>query len=144
MYSKLIASGAILALAAFAPSVAQSAEFNVKPLIAQIEQPGGQVEFKIENEEDAPSPMEFWIERIDGVDENGREIGTPLEDEFLIFPPSTIIPAKTTQTVRVQWLGEEPADYFLIVRRAPVKLQQDQSGFAVSVKFRVRVSTGAE
>lgn len=94
---------------------------------------GATKNFRIVNTGNAPIAVEIRFLRIEkGID--GEETRTPAEEDFLAFPPQTVILPRQTQTIRVQWLGPVHIDaelaYRIIAEQLPVNLTEAQAGNA--------------
>ncbi|HEX3917691.1 MAG TPA: fimbria/pilus periplasmic chaperone [Caulobacteraceae bacterium] len=117
---------AIAAGTALAVSTAASA-MSLSPMVAEItvDGAGSSARIQIGNESDQPLPYETHITRVD-FDEYGVPTETPADDDFLVFPPQGALPPKSSQVIRVQWLGDptlrSSRSYYLEVRQIPVPL----------------------
>ncbi len=115
--------------------------FRVEPMSAEIPSAGPDTkgEIRIENPHDHPITVEMVTEQRD-FDANGKETRTPAEDDFLIFPPQTLVQPGKTQLVRYQYIGDPkiPATkaYVINVRQLPIDLKPDaQSGMKFLYNF---------
>ena len=122
-----------------APSPA--AAFRVDPMSADLASsgPDAKAEIRIENPHDHPITIELVAEQRD-FDANGKETRSPAEDDFLIFPPQTLVQPGKTQLVRYQYIGDPkiPATkaYVINVRQLPIDLKPDaQSGMKFLYNF---------
>ncbi len=118
-----------------------AAAFRVDPMSADLASsgPNAKAEIRIENPHDHPITIELVAEQRD-FDANGKETRTPAEDDFLIFPPQTLIQPGKTQLVRYQYIGDPkiPATkaYVINVRQLPIDLKPDaQSGMKFLYNF---------
>jgi fimbrial chaperone protein len=107
-----------------------AAAFRVEPMSAELAAsgPNSKGEIRIENPHDHPITIELVTEQRD-FDANGKETRTPAEDDFLIFPPQTLVQPGKTQLVRYQYIGDPtiPATkaYVINVRQLPIDLKPD-------------------
>jgi fimbrial chaperone protein len=122
-------------------NVSPAAAFRVEPMSAELPSAGPDTkgEIRIENPHDHPITIEMVAEQRD-FDANGRESRTPAEDDFLIFPPQTLVQPGRTQMVRYQYIGDPkiPATkaYVINVRQLPINLKPDaQSGMRFLYNF---------
>jgi fimbrial chaperone protein len=73
--------------------------------------------------------------------------GASADDDLLVTPPSSLIPAGKTQTFRVQWIGDpdltQSKHYYVGVNQLPVKMPEGQSAVQVVYNFQVLVSVSA-
>ena len=104
--------------------------FEVKPLVHDLAPFGRKATstLTISNPSDQPLPVEVTVNRrvFDGA---ASETLVPADDDFLLFPPTALIPPGGTQAVRLQWLGE-PAlaasqSYYAHVAQLPVSTTED-------------------
>ena len=69
------------------------------------------------------------------------------DDDLLVTPPSSLIPAGKTQTFRVQWVGDPELSasrhYYVSVNQLPVKLPEGQSAVQIVYNFNVLVSVSS-
>lgn len=64
---------------------------------------GSKQSVRVANESNKPIAVQFSVTTRQQV--NNKEIRKPADKDFMIYPPQTIIPAKSTQKVRVEYLG---------------------------------------
>ena len=102
--------------------------FRVEPMSAELASAGPQSkgEIRIENPHDHPITVELVSETRD-FDANGKETRTPAEDDFLIFPPQTLVQPGKTQLIRYQYIGDPKISatkaYVINVRQLPIDLK---------------------
>jgi len=101
--------------------------------------PASSARIQIGNESDQPLPYETHVTLVD-FDENGVAHETPADQDFLVFPPQGAVPPKSSQVIRVQWIGDPQLktsrSYYLEVRQLPVSLTapaQTATGQATAV-----------
>jgi len=99
---KLISFIAILLLSLFS---LQANALQMNPLSVVVKPSGGGTKqtFKVTNESNKPIAVQFSVTTRQQV--NNKEVRRPADKDFMIYPPQTIIPAKSTQKVRIEWLG---------------------------------------
>lgn len=136
--------GALFAVALVfgAPGTGQA--LQVKPIIFDMSSAGSDSRkaITVTNSAATPVPMELLVNRLD-LGPNGEMIKTPGGGEdFLIFPPQTIIPANSTQTFRIQWIGDpeiaESRSYNISVNQIPVKppaLPEDETRMSIQIVY---------
>jgi len=100
---------------------------QVKPMVFDMSALGqdSRKVISVANDAATPVPMEVVVNRLD-LGPNGEMIRTPGGgDDFLIFPPQTVIPAHATQTFRIQWVGDpdlpQSRSYNISVNQIPVQ-----------------------
>lgn len=83
----------------------QANALQMNPLSVVLKPSGGgsKQSFKVSNESNKPIAVQFSITTRQQI--NNKEIRKPADNDFMIYPPQTIIPARSTQKVRVEWLG---------------------------------------
>ncbi len=83
----------------------QASALQMNPLSVVLKPSGGGAKqsFKVTNESNQPIAVQFSITTRQQL--NNKEIRHPADKDFMIYPPQAIIPARSTQKVRVEWLG---------------------------------------
>ena len=127
-----------------------SQAFEVKPLVHDVAPFGREATstLTITNPSDQPLPVEVTVNRR-VFDEGAGESLVPADDDFLLFPPTALIPPGGTQAVRLQWLGDpelvESQSYYAHVAQLPVTPAAD-SGSEVQfvLAFNVAVHVAPE
>lgn len=114
--------------------------YTLEPVVTIIELPAGSSgqTIVVRNPRELPLTIVFEIvERT--IYDDGSETQTPADDLFLIFPPQTIVPAKQTQALRIQWVGPPVSasrSFTLYGVEAPVDLMGgDGSGIRTILKI---------
>jgi len=81
--------------------------FRLVPIEMEFEPSGrGATQiFRVENEGAGPVAVEIRIEAR-GMKENGDDVRTPADDDWVIFPEQIILQPNETQSVRVQYVGD--------------------------------------
>lgn len=97
----------------------------------------------VTNESAIPLPVEIMLNRL-VLGENGERRLTPAGEDFLVFPGQALIAPGSTQSFRLQWVGdpaiEESRSYLVSVNQIPVKLPRSRAGVQVVVSFGVQVN----
>ena len=111
----------------------QASALQMTPLSVVLKPSGGGAKqtFRVTNESNKPIAVQFSVTTRQQV--NNKEVRRPADNQFMIYPPQTIIPARTTQKVRIEWLGKgnipREQAYRLIAEQVHVSLtKQKQSG----------------
>jgi len=111
----------------------QASALQMTPLSVVLKPSGGGAKqtFRVTNESNKPVAVQFSVTTRQQV--NNKEVRRPADNQFMIYPPQTIIPARTTQKVRIEWLGKgnipREQAYRLIAEQVHVSLtKQKQSG----------------
>ena len=136
-----------LAIAAIAPIPAQAA--RVTPMIVDIDEfgRGAVTRIDVTNTDDRELPVELRVFR-GIISERGELTLEEADEDFLIFPPQTVIAAERQQTFRVQYLGEQPLDrsavYYISIREVPVPLVPGTSRIQLLTHFNVLVNVVPE
>ncbi len=95
---------------------------------------GAKQSVRVTNETNKPIAVQFSVTTRQQI--NNKEVRKPADKDFMIYPPQTIIPARTTQKVRVEWLGagnmQKEQAYRLIAEQVHVSLDdKKQAGISM-------------
>jgi len=114
---------------------------TVEPMIMDLEPLGkySSESIRIENTTNKSMTMEISAFRLE-VDQQGNETLTPADDDFLIYPPQTIIDSDSAQVVKVKYIGDPTIQssqaYRISVNQLPVNLQSSgTSGINILSRF---------
>ena len=114
----------------------QTSALQLNPLSVIVKPTGGgsRQTFKVTNESNKPIAVQFSVTTRQQI--NNKEVRRPPDRDFMIYPPQTIIPPRTTQKVRIEWLGKKPVAkelaYRLIAKQVYVSLEkQKQTGISM-------------
>ncbi|WP_193165751.1 fimbria/pilus periplasmic chaperone [Microbulbifer hainanensis] len=107
--------------------------FTLEPTVTVLRLPaditGQTLVLKNPREVDLPVVFEIFERQIN---EDGSEVTTPADDDFVIFPPQAVVPAGKAQAVRIQWVGgalSQSRSFTLYASEQPLNLSgQAQSG----------------
>jgi fimbrial chaperone protein len=93
----------------------------------------------LENTSQTDMTIELTASRVT-VLADGQEERVPAEDDFLIFPPQTVIKAGKSQTIRVKYVGEptieESVPYRISILQVPVQTgDSGGGGVGLTVNF---------
>jgi P pilus assembly chaperone PapD len=117
-----------------------AAAMSVEPLVLELTSLGKDAtrSFRVSNTGATQLTVEVTVARVE-ITSEGESRYKPAGDEFLIYPPQSIILKGGTQTFRVQWIGEpdlkRSQTYRLAVTQVPVKLPKETSGIQVNMSF---------
>ncbi|WP_352296320.1 molecular chaperone [Pseudoalteromonas sp. 20-MNA-CIBAN-0454] len=116
--------------------------FQVQPMIAELKSIGthSQQIMRIVNTADTPLTIDISSYDLQ-LTEQGEELLSINEDDFLIIPMTTIIPAGKSQSVIVRYIGEpilkSSKAYRIFVDQVSVDLgNTTQSGVGMNLSFR--------
>lgn len=134
MWTKLKRRGlALLAVFAAISAVALPAwAMRVSPMVVEMETTGSNAVARIEVQNINPGNLAFQtrVFRMT-IDENGKMIETPADDQFLIFPPQGVLPGGGRQVVRLQWVGNPDLSaseaFYVSVEQLPVALEPGET-----------------
>jgi fimbrial chaperone protein len=111
----------------------QANALNMEPLSLVLKPSGGGANqtFRVTNNASQPIAVQFSI--TTRQQQGDKEIRHPADNKFSIYPQQTIIPANTTQKIRVKWLGSpklaREQAYRLIAEQVYVSLDdKEQTG----------------
>lgn len=103
---------------------------QMNPLSVVVKPTGGgaRQSFKVTNESNEPIAVQFSVTTRQQV--NNKEVRRPADKDFMIYPPQAIIPPKSTQKVRIQWIGKQKVtkelSYRLIAEQVYVSLTKEK------------------
>ena len=115
--------------------------FEVQPIRTVLTPAEGQTAFAINvtNTRPTPLPIEIEVDRR-RVSTTGEQDFVPAGDAFVVFPPLALVPAGSSQAVRVQYVGDpiltEGEAYVVRVAEVPVS-PPGFSGITVAYSFGV-------
>ncbi|MFO0351302.1 MAG: molecular chaperone [Alphaproteobacteria bacterium] len=120
--------------------------YRVAPLVVEVEPTGTKAQsvVRVENTNEFPITIEPKV-YLRSYAPDGSEKQTPADDDFLLFPPQSVIQPGQTQAIRMQYAGDkqitETKPYIIVIEQLPVGLPgQDKSGVRVVVNFGVAVN----
>jgi len=93
-------SGIFLLITTFSASALQ-----MNPLSLVLKPTGGGAKQSVTVSNESNEPIAVQLSVMTRQQVNNKEIRKPADHEFNIYPPQMIIPARSTQKVRVEWLG---------------------------------------
>ncbi len=111
----------------------QASALQMNPLSVVLKPSGGGTKqsFKVTNESDKPIAVQFSVMTRQQPNLTSKELRKPADNDFMIYPPQTIIPARSTQKVRIEWLGARqiPREqtYRLIAEQVFVSLEEKEA-----------------
>ncbi len=82
---------------------ANALQMNPLSLVLKPSGGGAKQSVTVSNEGNQPIAVQFSVMTRQQV--NNKEVRKPADNDFMIYPPQMIIPARSTQKVRVEWLG---------------------------------------
>lgn len=114
---------------------------RVEPMVFELASSGknSTTSLRIKNNKSSPLTLEVEPSRI-SLDEFGNETRTLAEDDFLIYPPQTIVQPGKTQVIKVRYIGDPTIDvsqaYRISVKQLPVDLDLNgASGVGLLLNF---------
>ncbi|PWQ95235.1 fimbrial biogenesis chaperone [Leucothrix arctica] len=127
----------IFAAAVLVSPLASALQMEPLSLVLKPAGAGANQIFSVINESDKPIAVQFNM--TTRQQKGAEEVRLPADDKFMIYPPQTIIPAKTAQKVRVQWLGDsrlqDEQAYRLIAEQVHVSLDKEPTGVTMLMKL---------
>lgn len=132
------------AMALTLSSVAAEAA-RVSPMIVEIAPMGRGSIARVELSNPGTSEFPVEAQMFRGVITEAGELElTPADDQFLLFPTQKIVPARSQQVFRVQYIGTSELTasdmYYMQIRQLPVEIAPGQSQVQVTVNFNVLVN----
>jgi len=114
---------------------------SVQPMVYELAAIGAQssTDLAIENTKSSPITYEMTAVKVTH-DEFGNETRVDAEDDFLIYPPQTLVQPGKKQIVKVKYVGdpelEQSQTYRILVNELPVDLTGgENSGISVAINF---------
>jgi len=114
---------------------------RVQPMVFEVEPIGAKssASLRVENTQQNAMTVEIIPTKIT-MDEFGIETLAPADDDFLIYPPQTLIESGKTQVVRVKYVGDPSIDtsqaYRVSVKQLPVDLKDSgHTGVGMVINF---------
>lgn len=130
-------------LMAFVPFAVQAAQ--VTPMIIEVEPVGRASIARVELSN--PGQNEFPVEAqmFRGIiSETGELELTPADEDFLVFPPQRVVPARSQQVFRVQYVGDpdlrQSEMYYMQIRQIPLEFTPSESRVQVVINFNVLIN----
>ena len=114
--------------------------FQFEPIIQDFAPSGinSRRSFQVINSSDVPIAVKVSMVNRN-VDLYGKEELTDASELFFVFPKQFVVPAQSTQAVRVQWLGKEYTDielpFRIIAEQLPVNVNRDESGVTILLAY---------
>ncbi|ABI78322.1 putative fimbrial assembly protein [Hyphomonas neptunium ATCC 15444] len=83
-----------------------------------------EITLRLENTYPVDLPIEVEVFRRT-ITEDGKEVREPADDDFLVFPPQSLVPAGQEQAFRVRYVGPPSLDvmesYVVMFRQLPIR-----------------------
>lgn len=121
----------------FASPLANALQMEPLSLVLKPAGAGANQIFSIINESNRPIAVQFSM--TTRQQQGNQEVRVPADDQFMIYPPQTIIPPQTAQKVRVQWLGDsnlqQEQAFRLIAEQVHVALDKEPTGVTMLMKL---------
>ncbi|MET4697488.1 fimbrial chaperone protein [Constrictibacter sp. MBR-5] len=101
--------------------------FRVAPMVYELAPSGSGTSqvIRVENTDDQPITLEILVNRR-SIAPDGTEQRTPAEDDFIVFPPQTVVQPGETQAFRLQYIGPqsitESSTYAITVAQLPIEI----------------------
>ncbi len=118
------ATGALMAVTEGADAM------GLKPMVMELEVAGARshTQFQVQNTSRAPLPVEITYQSL-RYTEAGEIKTSKASDDLVILPVTALIPPGSSQTFRIQWVGnpdiETSRSYMVTARQLPVRMKQD-------------------
>lgn len=133
------------ALLIFAGIGFQAIAARVTPMVVTIKPsgPASVARLEISNPSDGAFPVEIQMFRGE-ISEMGELSLTAADEDFLVFPTQMVVPAKSQQALRIQYVGapdlSQSVVYYAAVRQIPVEMTGAESKVQLIVNFNVLVN----
>ena len=127
----------VFAVSTFVSPLANALQMEPLSLVLKPSGGGANQVFRVINESNKPIAVQFGMTTRQQI--GNKEVRQPADDKFMIYPPQTIIPAKSAQKVRIQWLGDsqikDEQAFRLIAEQVHVSLEKEQTGVNMLMKL---------
>ena len=127
-YKSILISLLLVLVATFFSQQVSALQMNPLSVVVKPSGGGTKQSFKVTNESNAPIAVQFSVTTRQQI--NNKEVRRPADRDFMIYPPQTIIPPRSTQKVRIEWLGAGniPTEkaYRLIAEQVFVSLDKEK------------------
>lgn len=130
-------------------SITKAQAARVAPMVVELDEYGQGAITRVEmtNNENRSLPLEARIFR-GNVSEHGGLTLLPADEDFMVFPPQTVIQPLGQQVFRVQYLGGTPLSqsevYYLSLKEIPIQLDESISRVQIIMNFNVLVNVVPE
>ncbi|MBA4752099.1 MAG: molecular chaperone [Sphingopyxis sp.] len=126
-----------------APVAVQAA--RVTPMVVDLDETGRGTVGRIEITNTGENGMPIEVLMFRGIISEAGELElVPADEQFLVFPPQTIVPPRSQQIIRVQYIGEEPLQtseiFYASIREVPVKGSRAGVNVQIVATFNVLVN----
>lgn len=134
---------AITSLMAMAPIGALA--MSVSPTHIELKSAGSKSRSSVivRNTSSVALPVEAIIKDL-VIDGNGKSQGGGVTNDFLVFPPQTLIPPGASQVFRLTWVGEpvlkKSKSFLLTLKQIPVKMNRAPNQVQVVMAFGVVIN----
>jgi len=100
---------------------------------------------RVELTNDADRDIAYEVQMMRGDISTGGELTlTPADEQFLVFPPQSLVEANSQQVFRIQYVGDEALDqsqiYYLSIRQIPVAFDEGRNQVQVVINYNVLVN----
>lgn len=123
---------------------AQVAAYDLKPIVFQLAPsgPGSAQAMMITNSHEVPIAIEVRAYGRKQLPDGEDEL-TPEEDDIVIYPPQMVIQPNTSQSFKVQWVGDpapkQELAYRIVTNQLPIKFKrQEANGRVADVTMKYR------
>ena len=121
--------------------VSDADAFRVAPMVYELAPSGSAASkvVRVENTSDQALTIEVTVARRH-IAQDGSEQRVSAEDDFVVFPPQTVIPPGNTQALRLQYIGDpaitQSRTYAITVAQLPIEIRETEfQGIQVVYNF---------
>ena len=126
----LLKAFATLAAASALIAPAQQANaYDLTPIVVQLKPsgPGSSQTMVVTNSHDVPIAIEVQaFERIQLP--TGEDQLEPEDDDLIVYPPQMVIPPKSSQSFKVEWVGDPAPErelaYRIVTQQLPIRFEE--------------------
>ena len=129
MPNLLKAFATLAAASALIAPAHQANAYDLTPIVVQLKPsgPGSSQTMVVTNSHDVPIAIEVQaFERIQLP--TGEDQLEPEDDDLIVYPPQMVIPPKSSQSFKVQWVGDPAPErelaYRIVTQQLPIRFEE--------------------
>ena len=138
---RLLKLGPLLGCALLAATQPAHA-FKLSPIVMDFAPSGREANqsFRVENDSEQRVAIQISMLKRD-MELDGKEINSDGDNDFIVHPTQILLEPKSTQTIRIKWIGERNSDkelaYRIVAEQLPVNLTKEkQTGAKIDILVR--------
>ncbi len=122
---------------------------RVSPMIVDMTPTGRGSVGRVELTNDADRDIAYEVQMMRGeISTQGELTLTPADEQFLVFPPQSLVEANSQQVFRIQYVGDEALNqsqiYYLSIKQIPVAFEEGVNQVQVVINYNVLINVVPE